>query len=262
VAIKYAVEHYRRNMRRCMGSLYWQINDCWPVASWASIDSLGNWKALHYMAKRFFAPVVLSILEDANKNTVEMHVSSDLRHAFEGAVRWSVTDTAGAILHSGEMKAAVAAGADTLIGTVNLSECVAAHGKYSCLVWAELVDTAGAVVSENFATFVRPKHIELQDPGLSWEVVGKEGAWTVTVRSERPALWTWIEVDRPNVRCSDNFFHLRGTREITLSGRSIGKLSEAGLRRCIRVGSLYQTYSEKPAIRSRKRAVAPDAVNR
>ena len=55
-AIKYGVEHWRRNRGRCMGAIYWQLNDCWPVASWSSIDYYGRWKALHYFARKFFCP--------------------------------------------------------------------------------------------------------------------------------------------------------------------------------------------------------------
>ena len=67
MAIQYGVEHWRRNRGRCMGTLYWQLNDNWPVASWSSIDYFGRWKALHYMAKRFFAPCVSSIVIEKGK---------------------------------------------------------------------------------------------------------------------------------------------------------------------------------------------------
>ena len=67
LAIKYAVEHWRRSMPRTMGTLYWQLNDCWPVASWSSIDYYGRWKALHYMAKRFYAPLLITGLEDGEE---------------------------------------------------------------------------------------------------------------------------------------------------------------------------------------------------
>jgi beta-mannosidase len=56
--VRLAMEAHRRAMPYCMGSLYWQINDCWPVASWSSIDYFGRWKALHYTARRIFAPVI------------------------------------------------------------------------------------------------------------------------------------------------------------------------------------------------------------
>ncbi|MFW6217928.1 MAG: glycoside hydrolase family 2 protein, partial [Verrucomicrobiota bacterium] len=91
LAIKYAVEHWRRNMPRCMGALYWQLNDCWPVASWSSIDYYGRWKALHYLSKRFFAPVLVSGLESENPEDgrVEVHVSSDRSEAESLTLRWA-----------------------------------------------------------------------------------------------------------------------------------------------------------------------------
>ena len=67
-AVKAGAEHWRRNRGRCMGALYWQINDNWPVASWASIDYFGRWKPLHYMSKRFFNPVAASILKTGGEN--------------------------------------------------------------------------------------------------------------------------------------------------------------------------------------------------
>lgn len=65
-AMQYGVEHWRRNRdgKHCMGAVVWQLNDCWPVASWASIDYFGRWKALHYYEKRFFAPVLISCHEE------------------------------------------------------------------------------------------------------------------------------------------------------------------------------------------------------
>jgi beta-mannosidase len=59
-----------------MGSLYWQLNDTWPVASWASLDYHGRWKALHYTARNFYAPVLVSGVEDMEKGTVELRVRS------------------------------------------------------------------------------------------------------------------------------------------------------------------------------------------
>ncbi len=64
MAVKYGVEHWRRSRGRCMGSLYWQLNDNWPVASWSSIDYYGRWKALHYMAKDFYSDILGSLKRD------------------------------------------------------------------------------------------------------------------------------------------------------------------------------------------------------
>jgi beta-mannosidase len=106
LAIKYAVEHWRRNMPRCMGALYWQLNDTWPVASWASIDYHGRWKALQYMAKRFFAPVLISGVENAGKGTVEVHLTSDGLRRVDGAWSWNLTRVDGTSLARGGREAA------------------------------------------------------------------------------------------------------------------------------------------------------------
>src|SRR4029079_14506853 len=75
--IRYGVEHWRRPMDRVAGTLYWQLNDCWPVASWSSVDYFGRWKALHYAARRFYAPLLLSI--EAQPTAQGLYVSTERR---------------------------------------------------------------------------------------------------------------------------------------------------------------------------------------
>ena len=81
--MRIGLEAHRRSQPYCMGTLYWQLNDCWPVASWSSIDYYGNWKALHYVAKDVFSPLALSISN--NKTKYSVWVMSDKRQ--------NITDT-------------------------------------------------------------------------------------------------------------------------------------------------------------------------
>ncbi|MGV2435117.1 MAG UNVERIFIED_CONTAM: hypothetical protein LVT10_09795 [Anaerolineae bacterium] len=78
LAMKYAVEHWRRNMPRTMGTLYWQLNDMWGAPSWASVDWRGRWKALHHMAKHFYTPHLISGVADAQSGKATLYVTSDL----------------------------------------------------------------------------------------------------------------------------------------------------------------------------------------
>ena len=105
-AVRYGVEHWRRNRGRCLGAIYWQVNDCWPVASWSSIDYYGRWKALHYAARRFFAPVLLSCEEEGTltqttcvndqdksdgfgiEKSARLNISNETMREVRAEVRW------------------------------------------------------------------------------------------------------------------------------------------------------------------------------
>ena len=91
--IRYGVEHWRRNRERVAGTLYWQLNDCWPVASWSSLDYFGRWKALHYAARRFYAPLLLSIEDEPTCQG--LYVTNDLRECWNGTLRWSLETLEG-----------------------------------------------------------------------------------------------------------------------------------------------------------------------
>ena len=115
-AIRYGVEHWRRHRGRCMGAIIWQLNDCWPVASWSSVDYFGRWKALHYAAKRFFAPVLLSaeeegeltqrpnvvdFIRDEVRCSVRLNVSNETMRAVTGRVHWALRTPDGGIVREG-----------------------------------------------------------------------------------------------------------------------------------------------------------------
>ena len=94
--IKIGAEHLRRNRPRTMGSIYWQLNDCWPVASWSSLDYYGRWKALHYYARRFYAPVLVSPHQE--EGNVAVYVVSDKTSPTVATLRVRILTFEGAVL--------------------------------------------------------------------------------------------------------------------------------------------------------------------
>ncbi|MCB0136440.1 MAG: glycoside hydrolase family 2 protein, partial [Caldilineaceae bacterium] len=134
--IRYGVEHWRRHMDRVSGTLYWQLNDCWPVASWSSIDYFGRWKALHYAARRFYAPIMLSI-EDAPPQ-MGLHVTSDLTQPWIGTVRWSLETLGGEVLESGEEAVSAAALNSTHIRTLDFADRITDDNRRRLVFVAEL----------------------------------------------------------------------------------------------------------------------------
>jgi beta-mannosidase len=254
MSIKYACEHWRRMMPRGMGTLYWQLNDCWPVASWSSIDYHGRWKALHYMAKNFFAPLMVSGVEDVNKETVEVHVTSDCLKSAQGTVKWFVTDVDGKTLLKGKREVRVSARSSRKIETLRLGDLVKTHEKRGLLVWLELA-APGQPVSRNLVFFARPvrrarvfsprpKHLDLsRSPGISKKIARKaDGTFDVTLTTKRPALWTWLELSEVDAKMSDNFFHLRPGAPMTINVVPARKLSAKECATQLVVRSLVDTY--------------------
>ncbi|HBX69441.1 MAG TPA: hypothetical protein DEH25_08670 [Chloroflexi bacterium] len=141
--IRYGVEHWRRNMHRVSGTLYWQLNDCWPVASWASIDYFGRWKALHYAAKRFYAPVLLSVEDHPPK--MDLHLSSDLRESWAGSVRWSLETLTGEVLGSGNQDVIANPLSDTPILALNFTGSLTPENERQIVLVTELYKGAERV---------------------------------------------------------------------------------------------------------------------
>jgi beta-mannosidase len=245
LAVQYAVEHWRRGMPRGMGTLYWQLNDCWPVASWSSIDFRGRWKALHYLARRFYAPVLVSGVEDATLGKLAIHVTSDLLKSCSGRLRWAVTRVGGKRIAGGSRDLRIAPGRSRRVQSLDLRPMLKEYGDRDLLVWLELTGD-GPIQSSNLVTFARPKAMELRDPRIGWTLDrAPGGAFELRLGARYPALWTWVEAEGCDLRLSDNFFHLRPGRSKKLALRPETPLSLAQLRRGLRVQSLVDTYQDR-----------------
>ena len=163
-AIKQAVESHRRAMPYCMGSLYWQLNDCWPVASWSSLDYYGNWKALHYYAKEFFSPVLVSVLEK-NKNTCFFVVNDGTEfNQAELIIRLFGFD--GELVNDKKIKINIPSNSSAKVYEADTSSLLESSDPGRVLL-RSTVRVDGKIISRNDHTFVRPKKLRL--PGQSFK---------------------------------------------------------------------------------------------
>jgi beta-mannosidase len=248
MAIKYAVEHWRRNRPRCMGAIYWQLNDCWPVASWASIDSLGRWKALHYMARAFYAPVMVSGVEDNAKGEVAVHVCSDERTPRAATLRWRATRVDGSLLDQGQKTLRIAANTSAKVQTLRLKPFIDQYTERDVVVWLSLEDGDGVVLSRNFVSFCRPKHMALLDPAIAVDVetlTADDGveAFKVTLTAANPALWAWLELKGLDAQYSDNFICLEPDTPTEIIVSPVEPISAAAFRKALVVRSIRDTYA-------------------
>ncbi|MGN0793535.1 MAG: glycosyl hydrolase 2 galactose-binding domain-containing protein [Aristaeellaceae bacterium] len=215
-AIRYGVEHWRRNRGRCMGAIIWQLNDCWPVASWSSIDYFGRWKALHYAAKRFFAPVMISAEEEGEisqnpkineyrtapiERSVRLNVANETRQSVSGVVHWALRTADAAIVREGRTQVMVPALSTVWLDKLFFNDATLT-GHYVSFDFTP--DGDRQAVSEGTAIFCAPKHFDFLPPQLTAEAEGD----VVTLKAAAYARQVWVESDDPDLLLSDNAFDM------------------------------------------------------
>ena len=243
LAIKYAVEHWRRSMPQGMGTIYWQLNDCWPGASWSSIDYIGNWKALHYSAKRFFAPVLISGVEDKEALTVAIYICNDTLSDTQGTIEWKLVNFNGDEIEKGEIPAEAAANSCKKIFVLKLSEAIEKAGGTRSAVLFYFFIANDETISSNTAYFERPKHLKLIVPEYKTRIECiSDNEYEVTVASDKPALWVWMDIEGAAARYSDRFFDLDGQRSKTVRITLGENMSREQFEEKLRIYSITDTY--------------------
>jgi beta-mannosidase len=171
--IKSAIEAHRRNKPYCMGTLYWQMNDCWPVASWASMDYYGRWKALHYYAKRSFQDVMISFVEKGE--TLEVYAVSDLLKVISGTLTLKLVDFNGKVLSQVSKPVYIQANFNLLVIELKMEELLKGHDPKNVVLLAELEENRNILdLKEHY--FVTTRELELEKPEIDiTEVEGSKG---------------------------------------------------------------------------------------
>ena len=166
------VEHYRRLMPRCMGAIYWQLNDCWPVASWSSIEHTGRWRALHHAARRFNAPALVSAHVPGDEGVsvgnyrvtsvreAHLHSVYDAAVSAKGLLRWDLFHLDGRVLFSGKKAVALCPGESVRQKTLDLAKPMATHGRDHLYLRIAL-DIDACTVSEQTVFLAPPRFLDL-----------------------------------------------------------------------------------------------------
>jgi beta-mannosidase len=219
-AIRYGVEHFRRNRNesRCMGAVYWQFNDCWPVASWSSVDYCGRLKALHYAARRFFAPIMISCEEEGMlgsgqelvrlpfefPKSIHLNVANETMQEEEITVSWQLRDAAANILREETTCISVPALSTVWLDKVELPDVK---------IYEEYVSYQASkddqVLSQGTVIFSYPKYFRYQDPKLTASVDGR----FITVSADAYAKSVEILNENEDLILSDNYFDLNGDKK-------------------------------------------------
>jgi beta-mannosidase len=238
--IKIGAEHLRRNRPRIMGSIFWQLNDCWPVASWSSIDYFGRWKALQYYARRFYSPLLVS--PHVEDGALRVYVVSDKTTPASAQLRLRIMKMDGTVLSDNTQEIEVPALSSKVYLQKLLAEFVNREGTDAATIFGVtdlLVE--GKQVSRNVTYFLPTKEIHLPEAQIVAELTGKSGTYKLHLSAKALARSVYVSFGDADFQLSDNYFDL-----IPGEGVDIGVTSSASveeLKAKLKVISLADAFS-------------------
>ncbi|MFZ5495662.1 MAG: beta-mannosidase [Verrucomicrobiota bacterium] len=248
------VEHYRRNMPHCMGALYWQLNDCWPAASWSSLEFTGRWKALHHAARRFFAPALVSAHVPGDEDTsignyrtttvdeVHLYTVYDAPRPARGELRWELFHLDEHLIARGRKKVLLRPGESVRQQTLRFGRFMARHGRDNLHLRIGLV-VGGKRVSEETVFLSPPRFLNLQRPKTRVTVRAVSATeFALTFRTS--AFQHRFAFDFPGLdhRSDDNYFELYPDEPKTVRVLFTAPQTPAGVRKTLVHQSLVDTY--------------------
>ena len=229
-AMRCGVEYLRSIRGVCMGSLYWQLGDCWPVASWSSIDYFGRWKGLHYAAKKFYAPVTVCVfLEDGR---LRVALANETREDFEGMLKVKLCTTDLEVLAEEEL--------DVEAGPLSATEVYdvgyEVDDPHSTFVCVELYEE-GCMLARRSEMFVAPKHFSFKKPNVQVRLEQAGDKVFAYIKSDCYCKDVYLDFESFDCRLSDNFFDLTDKEEYRITIKTDRTMEE--LEKDLRILTAY-----------------------
>jgi beta-mannosidase len=240
--IQVGIEAHRRNRDRCMGSLYWQINDCWPVASWSSIDYYGKWKAIHYTAKKAFENYLISF--ENNKETINVFVVSDSLKPINAKLKMTLMDFDGTVLKQQEEAIEVKENQSKKYISLIKTDFLTAVDSTKVLVKVELLNTENnSIIAENILYLSAFKNLNLPTPELTVTATETSSHFEVTLKTKKLAKNVFLASGSSH-NFSDNFFDLLPNTEKIVSIKKTDSETLEAFTEKLKVMTLVDTYND------------------
>ncbi len=218
--IKMAMESHRQSMPYCQGSLYWQINDCWPVASWSSMDYYQRWKAVQYFARDAYKNSILSTVEENGK--IRIFGISDLLAPQKGQLKIKLIDFQGITLWEKTVKAELPANSSTVIFETDTTELLSLVGRTKCMMVSSF-ESGKNEIDTDYHYFAKVKDLKLINPEISMVILETPDTYSVTMYSENLAKNLFLTSTNSEVQFSDNFMDILPGQTVTVTcPKSIG----------------------------------------
>lgn len=222
--MRHCFEAHRRNRPYCMGTLYWQLNDSWPVVSWSGIDYYGNWKALHYQARRAFAPLLVNAIEEQDQLNVYL-LSDRLEKLSELTLDMRLVDFNGKQLSRKSVRVEAEANTSLKVFGRPTSEWIDESERKNCYLLLTLKDRRGKELNRSIYYFLPTKDLNLPQADIKWKTKTTDGQCEMTLSSSRLAKDVFVQIPYQGAHFSDNFFDLLPgeTRKIVITSPQIRK---------------------------------------
>lgn len=235
-----AIEAQRRAKPRCMGTLYWQLNDCWPVTSWSGSDFYGDWKALQYTVRNLFADIMVSAID--YKNRFEVYIVSDRLNKTKGKLELNIVDFSGNRTALFSEDVSIGANTSKQIISSYSNELFTGIDKETVLVEVLFTDNKGKhYVNQKF--LVPYGKVKLPLVNISHRIEPATGGFNITLNSNALAAHVQLYLTNSHAWFSNNFFNLLPNKEITVYCKS--DLSIAEFKAQLKITCLKQMITRR-----------------
>ena len=198
-----AIEAHRRAKPYCMGTLYWQLNDCWPVVSWSSFDYFGRWKALHYTVKKDYAPILVSF--DETEDSLRVWVVSDEPLSRKAILQWTLMNFSGKVLKSESRNIEIEENSSVVVSQLNRKQ-IQEYDTTAVFLNVKLL-TGDTMLAENNYFFARPKNLKLLKPDITFDLEKNTKGYIISVTSKKFAKGVQLSTSVDGF-FGDNYFDL------------------------------------------------------
>ncbi len=233
-ANRFFVENMRANRGVCMGSLYWQLNDCWPVASWSSIDYFGRWKASHYGAKKMYASVLVTAQNDGTR--VKFFLCNERLSSFDGSFNYAIMDSENRTLFKDSFPIAAEPMSSRVIHNCDFGDILRGHEDEYYLVYSV---SGGGFSSKGTLLFTKPKAFRFKKPTFKTSVSGNGKSFVVTIQSDVYAKSVELDFESCDAVFEDNYFDITEHTPMRISLNTAEVTGADALTSQLKIRSVY-----------------------
>lgn len=233
------MEAHRRDMPYCMGSLFWQHNDCWPVASWSSRDYYGRWKAQHYFAKKAYDMILISPVI-INEN-LTVHLVSDFLTSIKGKFYLKIMDMEGNIIYNKSIQVETPINSSKLIYKSNINTILNKVSKNDIIILTEFITPEKTY--KNIAYAVAQKDLNLKKPHIKWNVKSIENGYILSITSDKFVRGVFLSLPNIEIFFEDNYFDLLPNEIKHIKLKTNIPIKE--LQKKLKIRSLIDSYNHK-----------------